>query len=114
MIKSRWRNVRRRSSNGNDGSVGSSSVSGSSFDSANTISNSKTFDSLVKHIQLPKGCLKVKSDDILKLYDEKLMGSNRIPRIQKIVTFQHVYIREYERIVGDNPSCSSGAPVRYV
>jgi hypothetical protein len=27
--------------------------------------------------------------------------------------FQEVYIREFERILGDNPSCSSGAPIRY-
>jgi hypothetical protein len=113
MIKSRWRNVRRRSSNGNGSSIGSSSGSGSSFEnSTNTISNSKAIDSLVKRIQLPKGCLKVKPDDLLKLYDEKLMGSIPLPRIQKNVTFQHVYIREYERTVGDNPSCSSGAPLR--
>ena len=27
------------------------------------------------------------------------------------VRFQHVRMKEYERIIGDNPSCSSGAPV---
>jgi hypothetical protein len=30
------------------------------------------------------------------------------------VRFRTVYIREYERIIGDNPSCSSGAPIRFV
>jgi hypothetical protein len=32
---------------------------------------------------------------------------------KKSVSFQEVYIREFERILGDNPSCSSGAPIRY-
>jgi hypothetical protein len=114
MMKNRWRNVRRRSSNGNSSSVGSSSASGSSFDSTNTELNAKTIDPLVNHVQLPKGCLKGQSDDLLKLYDKKLMGSKRQPRIRKFVTFQHVFIREYERTIGDNPSCSKGAPVRYV
>jgi len=27
------------------------------------------------------------------------------------VAFQSVYIREYTRALGDNPSCSSGAPI---
>jgi len=27
------------------------------------------------------------------------------------VRFQEVHIREFERIIGDNPSCSSGAPI---
>jgi hypothetical protein len=27
------------------------------------------------------------------------------------VRFRHVQVREFERIIGDNPSCSSGAPV---
>lgn len=30
------------------------------------------------------------------------------------ITFKSVGIREYARTVGDNPSCSSGPPVRYV
>lgn len=27
------------------------------------------------------------------------------------VRFQEVHVREYERIVSDNPSCSNGAPI---
>jgi hypothetical protein len=27
------------------------------------------------------------------------------------VTFSDIHIREFERILGDNPSCSSGAPI---
>ena len=30
------------------------------------------------------------------------------------VRFLEVRIREFERIIGDNPSCSSGAPIGYV
>lgn len=111
MMKNRWKNARRRSSNGNSSSVGSSSASGSSFDSTNTELNSKPVEPLVKYTQLPKGCLKGQSDDLLKLYDKKLMGSKRQPMVRKFVRFQDVFVREYERTIGDNPSCSKGAPV---
>jgi hypothetical protein len=30
------------------------------------------------------------------------------------VRWKNVHVREYERTLGDNPSCSSGAPVTYV
>lgn len=30
---------------------------------------------------------------------------------KKVVRFKSVHIREFERIIGDNPSCSSGAPI---
>ena len=33
--------------------------------------------------------------------------SQRTPKVQ----FKHVQVREFERVIGDNPSCSSGAPV---
>lgn len=29
----------------------------------------------------------------------------------KSIKFQHIEIREYERTLGDNPSCSSGPPI---
>jgi hypothetical protein len=32
-------------------------------------------------------------------------------KIQRSVMFSFVHIREFERILGDNPSCSSGAPI---
>lgn len=116
MMKSRWRRVRRRDSNGNSSSVGSSSASGSSCDSTTNELNSRAHFPPEKNVQSLKGCLKGKSDDLLKLYDTKLMGTTRQqpPRIRKFVTFQHVFVREYERTVGDNPSCSKGVPVRYV
>jgi hypothetical protein len=30
---------------------------------------------------------------------------------EKVVRFHNIYIRDYERVVGDNPSCSTGPPV---
>lgn len=33
------------------------------------------------------------------------------PSDDKLVRFNHIHLREYERVVGDNPSCSSGAPI---
>ena len=29
----------------------------------------------------------------------------------RMIRFQNVHVREFERIVGDNPSCSCGAPI---
>lgn len=37
-------------------------------------------------------------------------GDSSSGRLRK-VRFRHVQVREFERIIGDNPSCSSGAPV---
>ena len=34
--------------------------------------------------------------------------------IEKGVRFNEIHVREFERIVGDNPSCSSGPPIGYV
>lgn len=33
---------------------------------------------------------------------------------RRTITFTEILVREYARTVGDNPSCSSGPPVRYV
>lgn len=38
------------------------------------------------------------------------MMSNK--KARKRVGFQTVQVREYERVIGDNPSCSNGAPIR--
>ena len=32
-------------------------------------------------------------------------------KIEKSVRFKEIHIRDYERVVGDNPSCSSGPPI---
>jgi hypothetical protein len=34
--------------------------------------------------------------------------------LRRRVKFRHVVVREFERVIGDNPSCSGGAPVAYV
>lgn len=57
-------------------------------------------------------------ESIMKLstVDESLhstYGSDRSRKGDKL-KFDKVKIREYARTVGDNPSCSSGPPVRYV
>jgi hypothetical protein len=38
----------------------------------------------------------------------------RRSKLRKRVGFRHVIVREFERVIGDNPSCSGGAPVAYV
>jgi hypothetical protein len=35
-------------------------------------------------------------------------------RRRRAVRFRHVVVREFERVIGDNPSCSGGAPISYV
>lgn len=108
MIKRYWRKPRRRYRN-TDRSSGSFSCDSASFE----FSYEFTAGSY-KHINLPKGCLKSRCDRQQDQHADKLVISNQIISARKVVTFQHVCIREYERIVGDNPSCSRGAPVRYV
>jgi hypothetical protein len=59
-----------------------------------------------------RGCLKERHNP-QQCYSRQQPELHK-PPIQKKVRFQDVYIREYERVLGDNPSCSSGAPIRYV
>ena len=40
-----------------------------------------------------------------------LGDSSSVPRIRRNVSFHSVDVREYDRTVGDNPSCRSGPPV---
>jgi hypothetical protein len=53
---------------------------------------------------LRRGCLKTPSEAARTAKAQRRLR----------VRFQVVHIREYERIIGDNPSCSSGAPIGYV
>jgi hypothetical protein len=39
---------------------------------------------------------------------------SRSRRRRRRVRFRHVVVREFERVIGDNPSCSGGAPISYV
>jgi hypothetical protein len=41
-------------------------------------------------------------------------NKSRSIRRQRRVRFRHVVVREFERVIGDNPSCSGGAPISYV
>jgi len=43
-----------------------------------------------------------------------LGDSNSVPRIRRNVSFHSVDVREYDRTVGDNPSCRSGPPVSVI
>ena len=44
--------------------------------------------------------------------DKSNTGTSCSPSYSPKVHFQHVTIREYSQVIGDNPSCSIGAPVR--
>ena len=94
-----WRKDRRSSD------CNHSSAIGSSFHGTSTGPISKTI------VHLPKGCLK---GQINKQSEDLLNKKSIESKHQKFVTFQFVFIREYERTIGDNPSCSRGAPIRYV
>ena len=43
-----------------------------------------------------------------------LGDSSSVPRIRRNVSFHSVDVREYDRTVGDNPSCRSGPPVSVI
>jgi hypothetical protein len=45
------------------------------------------------------------------LYTKSVGSDSQQRSIKKSVRFTDIQIREYERTLGDNPSCSSGAPV---
>jgi hypothetical protein len=120
MIKHRRRNLRQADSysigSSNESSNVTSSNEGSTMETnAFTVRSASAFDSMRQRNRLiPRGCLKVKSSDSISTYNDlPVCQSIHRPRIRKIVSFHDVYIREYERVVGDNPSCTSGAPVRY-
>ena len=38
-------------------------------------------------------------------------SANNKTRVKRNVSYGNVKVREYERIIGDNPGCSSGAPI---
>jgi hypothetical protein len=121
MIKMHWKNRRKRDCNSNLSSNESSSdAGGSSYDSSIPEMNSPTGSILkvspVRHSnqQVPKGCLKMTNGGPTRRNETQLMGSHRQQLSHKCVSFREVKVREYERIIGDNPSCTSGPPIRYV
>jgi hypothetical protein len=73
--------------------------------------------------KIKKGVMKfVTADDSLhSIYGESLKSDTSPENsntsgctVKKAITFHRIEIREYERTVGDNPSCSSGPPITYV
>jgi len=56
---------------------------------------------------LPRSCLK-------RSAVPSAAAAARTPPALLNVRFREVQVREFERIIGDNPSCSSGAPIGYV
>jgi hypothetical protein len=62
-------------------------------------------------LQPRKSNLKIKT---AKLSLQSTWESSSSLSSQKRVSWMIVEIRHYDRVVGDNPSCSSGPPLRYV
>jgi hypothetical protein len=50
-------------------------------------------------------------DSVTSKTDELTASRSRITGNRRGVKFAYVQVREYERIISDNPSCSSGAPI---
>lgn len=67
-------------------------------------------------VSMPTTMFDVKSILKFRTVDESLHSSygSEGGSSRGSITFSQVQIREYARTVGDNPSCSSGPPVRYV
>ena len=119
MFKRKGRRSRKMRSGGDSSSAGSSIAS---LDTVQLLSSSSTAAAAV----VPPGCLRRSwphdsttanmsvGDDPEEGASRGSGGSkNQRPRPLN-VRFQIVQIREFERIIGDNPSCSSGAPIGYV
>jgi hypothetical protein len=51
------------------------------------------------------------SSECSKTEDLTASRMTTVTRTRKGVKFAYVQVQEYERIISDNPSCSSGAPV---
>lgn len=68
-------------------------------------------------LSVPETLWDIRSILKFRTVDESLhsaYGSETLEKGRRSLTFDKVIIREYARTVGDNPSCSSGPPVRYV
>ena len=53
------------------------------------------------------------TQDTTRSHNDESSPDHHLKR-SRSVGFADVHIREFERILGDNPSCSSGAPIAYV
>jgi hypothetical protein len=72
--------------------------------------------SVMTHVK-PEGVMRVVTlDESLHTKDISRKGkkAKEGSTIKRSLSYNEVQIREYERVVGDNPSVSSGPPIRYV
>ena len=82
-----------------------SSLSPSMDISTHSLSNSKR--SILKRVS----SYSVLGESIGKSTNTTLSSTVRLSRNSSVVSFQAVQIREYNRTIGDNPSCMAGIPV---
>ena len=97
------------------------SLEGSSAESARTLSSSKSLTNshptILVHIPDTNSYHFRSAMSIRTLHDSLQRGSQagtgeeRCMSMSRSVSFVNVNIREYERILGDNPSCTSGPPL---
>jgi hypothetical protein len=52
-------------------------------------------------------------DDVDPTSPEENSSDSSNNTLKRRISFKHIEIREYNRTIGDNPSCSSGPPVTY-
>lgn len=103
-----------------------SSNSNASSEKERAVSNVHESDIAAGQVRM-KRCMSVpyeqefKSILKCKTVDESLHNTTRSepadigrPSFNRSISFGNIGIREYARTLGDNPSCSSGPPVRYV
>ncbi len=66
---------------------------------------------------LTESAVKEASEKLRHISSEELQPSSeqkkRRPKA-KTVRFENIEVREYNVVIGDNPSCRSGCPIRYV
>lgn len=63
------------------------------------------------HVPPPTNSCLLKLNSILKISSDTSEAKKNLPREQRFVAFDGIEIREYEQVVGDNPSCRGGPPI---
>jgi hypothetical protein len=108
---------RRRSKNHSGGSIGSNNLSSvasslGSRHSRNGSSAIKENSNAPTTVNLPS-CSPYRSCLKKHVHTTSSPRINACSRTKKTVRFKKIHIREYERICGDNQSCSAGPPIGY-